>query len=456
MAEFSSPVIAVDGPPIALEISPSSKTRSAIERVTNLCRTSLGKMLAATFLAGVCILSASLLINSTVQAQQGGTTTYVYDEDGRLHAVLSPDGQAAVYEYDGAGNFTAIRRLTPNDLELLSFNPHQGPIGTRVTIFGTGFNQGITSVSFNGVTATIVNTNLVSVSALVPQGATTGPISVVTPRGTINTTTPFIVRGILLSPQAITLPAAGSVQFDAVVSGAPTGNVIWSVNGVEGGTLNTGTISGGGFYAAPSLAGGTSVQFTVRATSADDAELFGEAVVTVVPIGAGYEIRSDGLSVRYGTPPNNQPTEINNALSVRYGTPSNNQPTYINDAVSVRYGTPTNTPPTFVNGAVSVSRGPVLLSLSPGTIARGSTVTLTLDGIALDGTTSLTFFRLTNGNPENGITISNINVNAQGTSLTATITVASNVATGGYVVVVTTPIGSTVRNDATTNTVQIN
>jgi hypothetical protein len=34
--------------------------------------------------------------------------------------------------------------------------------------------------------------------------------------------------------------------------------------------------------------------------------------------------------------------------------------------------------------------------------------------------------------------------------------VASNVATGGYVVVVTTPIGSTVRNDATTNTVQIN
>lgn len=423
----------------------------------------------------VCLLSILLLICFPAKAQQGGTTTYVYDDDGRLHAVLSPIGEAAVYEYDAAGNFTAIRRLTPNELELLSFTPHQGPVGTQVTIFGTGFNQGVSSVSFNGINAQVVTTSLVSVVAIVPQAATTGPISIVTPRGTISTTDPFVVRGIRLSPEVITLTALASVQFDVTVSGTPTNNVNWSVNGVDGGNASVGNATSLGFYSAPNLVGGSPTQFIVRATSVDDSELFGEAVVTVVPFGAGYQFRSDGLSVRYGTPPNSPstyingavsvrygtpandlPTYINGAVSVRYGTPPNNPPAYINGAVSVRYGTPPNNPPTFVTGAVSASRGPVLTSLTPGTISRSTSITLTIDGVALNGATTISFFRLANGNPASGITVSNINVNAQGATLTATITVASNVTTGSYFVVVTTANGSTVRNDAGTNIVQIN
>lgn len=396
------------------------------------------------------------ILTSRSKAQQGGTSTYVYDDDGRLRAVLSPSGEAAVYEYDAAGNFTAIRRLTPNDLELISFTPHQGPIGTLVTIFGTGFNQGVNSVSFNGVTATIVTVNLVSVAALVPQGATTGPISVTTPRGTIATTTPFIVKGVLISPGAITLPALGSTQFAATVSGTPTSVVTWSVNGVAGGTATVGTISTNGFYAAPDLSGSNAVQYIVRATSVDDPELFDEAVVNVIPFGAGYQFRSAGLSVRYGTPPNSSPTYINNAVSVRYGTPPNSSPTYINGAVSVRYGTPSNISPAFVTGAVSATRGPVLNSLTPATISRGTSVTLTISGVALDGANAVSCFNQSNGNPASGITISNINVNGSGTSLTCTITVASNVAVGGYVVVVNTSTGSTVRNNTETNIVQIN
>jgi hypothetical protein len=141
---------------------------------------------------------------------------------------------------------------------------------------------------------------------------------------------------------------------------------------------------------------------------------------------------------------------------VRYGTPANTPPTYINGAVSVRYGTPQNSPPTFVTGAVSASRGPVLTSLSPTSIARGTSVTLTIDGVALNGATRISFFRLANGNPASGITVSNINVNGAGTTLTATITVAGNVTTGNYIVVVTTADGSTVRSDVGTNIVQIN
>jgi hypothetical protein len=98
----------------------------------------------------------------------------------------------------------------------------------------------------------------------------------------------------------------------------------------------------------------------------------------------------------------------------------------------------------------------VLSSLSPATISRGASVTLTISGFALDGASAVSFFSQSNGNPASGITISNISVNGAGTSLTCTITVAGNAAVGGYVVVVTTSSGSTVRNDTGTNIVQIN
>lgn len=419
-----------------------------------------GDFLRHTFIkfliVAFCVMSASPLGSSPARARQGDATSFVYDEDGRLRAVLSTTGEAVVYEYDAAGNFTAIRRLTPDDLELLGFSPTRGPVGTLVTIFGTGFNQGVNSVSFNGAPATIVRSNLVSVVALVPDGATTGPVSVVTPRGTVNSTKPFVVRGVRLTPQAVTLAASETLLFGLTVSGTPSAVVAWTVNDAEGGTPSVGTITTSGLYTAPSLAGEHVAQFIVRATSVDDPELFGEALVTVVPFGGGSQFRSDGLSVRYGTPPNAPPTYVNGALSVRYGTPANTPPTYIDGALSVRYGTPANNTPTEVNGAVSATRGPVLTSLMPGTIARGASVTLTVSGLALNGASQISFTRLSNGGPEAGITFSNINVNAQGTSLTATVTVAGGVAVGTYVVVVTTPAGSTVRSDTATNLVQIN
>jgi YD repeat-containing protein len=425
--------------------------------------------------ASLLLLPTYLVADLPARAQQGATTSYVYDEDGRLHAVISPTGEAAVYDYDAAGNFAGIRRLTSNELELLTFTPRQGPVGTPVTIYGTGFNQGVNSVSFNGVAANIVRSNIASVVALVPQGATTGPITVVTPRGAATSIAQFVVRGVLLTPQAASIPASDSIQFGLSISGTPTSDVVWSVNGADGGGLGIGTITSDGFYTAPNLAGSNTVQHHVRATSVDDPTLFGESVVTVVPFGVGVQFRSDGLSVRYGTPPNSPPTYVNGAVSVRYGTPPNNPPTYVNGAVSVRYGTPANSPPAYVNGAVSVrygtpanqppteitgavsvSRGPVFTSLTLGTFARGTTVTLTVNGIALNGASSVSFYKLTNGVRESGITVSNIIVNSQGTSLSATIAVAGSVATGRYLVVISTPAGSTVRNDVGSNAIQIN
>lgn len=94
-----------------------------------------------------------LLMAFAVNAQQGNTTRYVYDNNGRLRAVLAPSGEAAVYDYDPAGNLTAIRRLAAGACEALEFTPQQGTPGALVTIYGVGFGGQVSGVSFNGVAA---------------------------------------------------------------------------------------------------------------------------------------------------------------------------------------------------------------------------------------------------------------------------------------------------------------
>jgi YD repeat-containing protein len=416
----------------------------------------LRHLLAKILVSALCLPPFYVLAARPARAQQGDATSYVYDEVGRLRAVLTPAGEAAVYEYDAAGNLKAVRRLTPNELELLGFTPRQGPAGTAVTIYGTGFNQGVNSVAFNGAPATVVASGPVSVVALVPEGATTGPITVFTPRGAATSTSPFVVRGVLLTPQVVTLSALDGLQFGLVVSGTQTGQVVWTVDGIEGGNASVGFITAGGFYTAPNLSGAAAAQHAVRATSVEDPAMFAEAAVTVLPFGAGFQFRSAAVSARYGTPPDSVPAYAGGAVSVRYGTPPNTPPVYVDGAVSVRHGTPANAPPAEISGAVSASRGPVLTSLSPGAVTRGTSVTLTLGGVALGGASGLSLFNLSSGAPAGGVTVSNIIVNGQGTSLTATLAVAAGAAAGRYAVVVTTPAGSTVRNDTGSNVVQIN
>jgi hypothetical protein len=65
-----------------------------------------------------------------------------------------------------------------------SFTPTTGPVGTVVVITGTNFTS-VTSVAFNGTTApTFTPNSATQITATVPAGATTGPISVTTPVGT--------------------------------------------------------------------------------------------------------------------------------------------------------------------------------------------------------------------------------------------------------------------------------
>jgi hypothetical protein len=74
-----------------------------------------------------------------------------------------------------------------------SFTPASGPVGTNVSITGTGF-LGATQVTFNGTAAVNFTVNSdTSINANVPGGATTGPIGVTTGNGTGFSSTNFTV-----------------------------------------------------------------------------------------------------------------------------------------------------------------------------------------------------------------------------------------------------------------------
>ncbi len=68
--------------------------------------------------------------------------------------------------------------------QLKSFSPTSGPVGTQVTITGTGFT-GASKVTFGGVKATTYTVDSgTQITAIVPPGAVTGKIAVTTTGGT--------------------------------------------------------------------------------------------------------------------------------------------------------------------------------------------------------------------------------------------------------------------------------
>src|SRR5437763_11115812 len=72
------------------------------------------------------------------------------------------------------------------------FSPTSGPVGTTVTINGQSF-QKTSKVAFNGASASFTVGGSTQISATVPTGATSGPITVTTPVGSATSGAGFSV-----------------------------------------------------------------------------------------------------------------------------------------------------------------------------------------------------------------------------------------------------------------------
>jgi YD repeat-containing protein len=143
-------------------------------------------------LAGVTVANgATTTLNITLSVP----VTYIYDELGRLVAVIDKDGNAAAYAYDSVGNLLSISRQSPAQVSIIGFNPNSGPAGASVNIYGTGFSAtaGQNTVTFNGTAANVVAASTTLVVVNVPSGATTGPIGITSPTGSATSSTSFII-----------------------------------------------------------------------------------------------------------------------------------------------------------------------------------------------------------------------------------------------------------------------
>ena len=226
------------------------------------------------------LLAVALLAAPSLVSAQNVSTRYVYDDRGRLYAVVSPAGEAAVYEYDLAGNHVATRRVAAGELPFLYCTPSQGAAGDIVTCFGAGVGSGASFIAFNGVAGELVAAGSWYVVGRVPGAATTGPVSIGMPGGVVTSRMPFVLRPALsVSPSAPNLFPNETMQFTArFTSYGGDERVTWSVNGVTGGTLANGFISQSGYYVAPNRVGSN---ITIRATSVVDSSFYGEASVTL-------------------------------------------------------------------------------------------------------------------------------------------------------------------------------
>ncbi|QUW01564.1 IPT/TIG domain-containing protein [Chloracidobacterium sp. MS 40/45] len=315
-------------------------------------------------------------------------------------------------------NFVVI--LPPT---ISSFSPTSGPVGTSVTLTGTNFT-GTTDVRFNGVAATFTVNSSTQITATVPAGATTGPITVTTPDGTATSGTNFVV--ILPPTIASFSPTSGPVGTSVTITGTNfTGTTDVRFNGVSAtftvvtSTQITATVPAGATTGpitvtnpAGTATSGTSFVVILPPTIASFSPTSGLIGASVTLTGTNFtgttDVRFNGVSATFTVVTS---TQITATVPVGATTGSI---TVTNPAGTATSGT------SFV-----VILPPTIASFSPTSGLIGASVTLT--GTNFTGTTSVRF---------NGVTaVFTVNSNTQ-----ITATVPAGATTGP--ITVTNPAGT--------------
>ena len=144
--------------------------------------------------------------NSITTTVPSGATT------GKVK-VTTPDGSG-----ESTDDFTVSSLCAPT---ISSFAPTSGPVGSPVTISGSNL-VGATAVRFNVTNASTFSWNPsgTQLTAIVPSGATTGRITVITPAGSATSAQDFTVTGTPAAPTiASFVPITGSVGTSVVITG---------------------------------------------------------------------------------------------------------------------------------------------------------------------------------------------------------------------------------------------
>jgi RNA polymerase sigma factor (sigma-70 family) len=321
---------------------------------------------------------------------------------------------------------TAVAPVAPS---LSGFSPSSGPVGTYVQITGKAFT-GATAVTFNGTSAPFSVSSDGQLTTKVPDGATSGPITVVTPNGRISSGDSFSVSVPVSAPTINgTSPAGGPVGTSVGIGGSHfTGATAVRFNGTNADF----TVSSDGVIMTHVPSGATSGPITV-VTANGTATSSGSFTVTVpaAPTVEGFSPGSGpaGTTVQIGGHNFTGATAVKfNGVSASFTVTSEGQitaqvpSTATSGPVSVTTpnGTATSSGSFTVTGTL-----PEISGFSPGSGTVGASVGI--GGLHFTGATSVKF---------NGVSASFV-VNSD-TSISA---VVPSGATSGQITV-TTPSGT--------------
>ena len=129
------------------------------------------------------------------EVEFGGTTATIIVLSGTTYITAKvPAGALTGKVTVTTGPITLSSSQTFKVLPTITkFSPTGGPVGTSVTITGTGLKQ-TTKVTFDGKSATFTVNSDTQVTADVPTGAATGKIAVTTKGGSATSATSFTVN----------------------------------------------------------------------------------------------------------------------------------------------------------------------------------------------------------------------------------------------------------------------
>jgi hypothetical protein len=300
------------------------------------------------------------------------------------------------------------------------FAPTSGRTGTDVTITGTNL-LAATAVRFGGTSAAFSVGSSTSITATVPGGASTGPISVTTPTGTADSTGSFT----LLAPSITSVsPSGGKVGAAVLIQGA---GFLGATNVSFGGVSQTGfTVNGDGTEISTTVpAGALTGNVTVTASGLTGTS---PSAFTVQPAITGF---SPGMGPA-GTVVTITGTSFTGATSVTFGgapaaslTVTASQITATVPAAAVTgpivVTTPGGTATSSTDFVVGSVPTPTVTGFTPASGPPGTSVTVT--GTNLAGATAVAFNGI-------GATISSTTA----TSVTVTVPAA---ATTGKITVTT-------------------
>ncbi len=187
-----------------------------------------GNLYGTTFAGGANTTSCNAGCGTVFQITTAGKFTTLYNFCSQANCADGSAPQGGLVQatngtfygttyYGGTDGLGTIYSLSVALSPFVKTLPTSANTGTTIIIMGNNLT-GTTQVLFNGVAANFTVVSNTEIKAIVPAGATTGTVTVVTPSGTLKSNVVFVI--VIAGPQIKSFtPKSGPVGTAVTITG---------------------------------------------------------------------------------------------------------------------------------------------------------------------------------------------------------------------------------------------